>query len=84
MPLIKKNTEGAKGAAVHVPGWLYDRVAKFAEAGGYTVKSVFATALEEWLDERDDDDGIEAKEPTKGPPVRLTGSQRALRAGGDE
>jgi hypothetical protein len=81
MPLLKKNA--GKGHSFHLPARIAERIEAFADAGGFTAKSVVETACEEFLS-RQEDDGIDEREPTKGPPVKLTAGQESIRKAGGQ
>lgn len=50
MTLVRKHK--GKKKFVGVAGELYDQAVEFADDGGFTVASVFETAIEEFLEDR--------------------------------
>ena len=54
MTLVKK---GEKRKAIAVGREVYDRAKEFADREGYTIGSVLDTALEDFLDLAEQDDG---------------------------
>jgi hypothetical protein len=82
MGLVKKS-EG-KGTSVQLRKVIADRVQAFADGGGYTLKSVVETALEEFLERQAPEaDEIEDREPAPPLGVKLSPSQKAMRDRGE-
>ena len=70
MSLIRKHK--GKKKFVGIAGELYDQAVEFADDGGFTLASVFETAIEEFLEDRaidERDKALEAQKTKAGQPA---------------
>lgn len=74
MSLVRKY-KGPK-RAVLVRGELYDQAVKFADKEGFTLASVFETAIEEFLEDRGDDARVQSIAASKAAPTAAKAAGR--------